>query len=143
MESEADDTDSDIMIEPKQPISPAHVPWFVSAPGQPDILMIVMGIFLVLFTFILGLLVLRLHHLPEHIAHKGQKFQYEIVAVLCLLAMFTHQNILWVAALLLAMIDLPDFSSLFARIAQSLERIAQRRRPRQQRPSETADTEPR
>jgi hypothetical protein len=119
------------------------VPWFVSAPGQPDILMIVMGIFLVLFTFILGLLVLRLHHLPEHIAHKGQKFQYEIVAVLCLLAMFTHQNILWVAALLLAMIDLPDFSSLFARIAQSLERIAQRRRPRQQRPSETADTEPR
>jgi hypothetical protein len=123
----ADDAEGDIMIEVRQPVSPAHLPWFVPVPGQTDILMIVMGIFLVLFTMMVG--VLRLHHLPEHIAQKEQKIQYQIVAILCLLAMFTYQNILWVAALLLAMIDLPDFTGLFARIAQSVERIAWRKRP--------------
>jgi hypothetical protein len=117
------------MIELKQPVPPAHLPWFVPVPGQTDILMIVMGIFLVLFTMMFGVLMLRLHHLPEHIAQKEQKIQYQIVAVLGLLAMFTHENILWVAALLLAMIDLPDFTGLFARIAQSVKRIAWRKRP--------------
>ena len=67
--------------------------------------------------------------LPEHIAQKEQKIQYQIVAVLGLLAMFTHENILWVAGLLLAMVDLPDFTGLFARAAQSVERIAWRKRP--------------
>jgi hypothetical protein len=56
-----------------------------------------------------GLLYLRLHHLPEHIAHKSSKLQYEIVAVLCLLALFTHAHLFWVAALLLAFIDIPNF----------------------------------
>jgi len=44
--------------------------------------------------------------------------------------MFTHENILWIAALLLAMIDLPDFTGLFDRIAQSVARIAWRKRPK-------------
>lgn len=55
-----------------------------------------------------GLLFLRLHTLPERMAHKSQKLQFEIVAVLGLLALFTHQHIFWVAGLLLAVIDLPD-----------------------------------
>lgn len=116
------------MIEAKEPLSLAHLPWFISGPGQTDVLMIVMGVVLVFFTMTFGVLLLRLHHLPEHIAHKGQEIQYEIVATLGLLAMFTHQNILWVAGLLLAMINLPDFTGLFATIAQSVERIAWRRR---------------
>jgi hypothetical protein len=41
--------------------------------------------------------------------------------------MFTHQNLFWIAALLLAMIDLPDFAGVLARIAGSLERIARTR----------------
>ncbi|UFW46520.1 MULTISPECIES: hypothetical protein [Bradyrhizobium] len=59
------------------------------------------------FVFMLGVLMLRLHHLPEHIAQKGQKIQYQLVATLGLLAMFTHYNLLWIAGLLLAMIDFP------------------------------------
>jgi len=43
--------------------------------------------------------------------------------------MFTHENILWVAGLLLAMVDLPDFTGSFSRAAQSVERIAWRKRP--------------
>jgi hypothetical protein len=86
--------------------------------------MIVMGVILVLSALGFGILLLRLHHLPEHIAHKSQKIQYEIVAVLGLIAMFTHMNIFWIAALILALIDLPDFGTPLSRIADSAETIA-------------------
>jgi hypothetical protein len=33
-----------------------------------------------------------LHSLPEQMAHKSQKLQFEIVAVLGLLALFTHNR---------------------------------------------------
>jgi hypothetical protein len=71
-----------------------------------------------------GILFLRLHSLPERMAHKTKKIQFEIVAVLCLIALFTHIHIFWVAALLLAMIDLPDFGTSLSRIAGSAEKIA-------------------
>ena len=57
-------------------------------------------------------------------AHKSQKLQFEIVAVLGLLALFTHVHLFWIAALLLAMIDLPDFSTPLRSIAGSVEKIA-------------------
>ncbi len=57
-------------------------------------------------------------------AHKSQKLQFEIVAVLGLISLFTHMHIFWVAGLLLAMIDLPDFGTPMRSIADSVERIA-------------------
>ena len=54
-----------------------------------------------------------------------QKAEYEVVAVLCLLAMFAPGNFFWIAALLVAMIDIPDFTPLLQRIAEVVERIAQ------------------
>jgi len=47
--------------------------------------------------------------------------------VLALLAMFTHMHIFWIAGLLLAMIDFPDFSGLLKRIAGSTEKIADKK----------------
>ncbi len=44
-------------------------------------------------------------------AHKSKKLQFEIVAVLGLLALFTHIHLFWVAGLILAMIDLPDWGT--------------------------------
>jgi hypothetical protein len=71
-----------------------------------------------------GILFFRLHTLPERIAHKSHKMQFEIVAVLGLIALFTHQHIFWVAGLLIALIDLPDFGGPLGRIAGSVEKIA-------------------
>ena len=82
---------------------------FITAPGETDVFMVVMAVFLVIAVLAIGLLFLRLHTLPERLAHKGHKLQFEIVAVLGLLALFTHQHIFWVAGLLLALIDIPDF----------------------------------
>jgi hypothetical protein len=57
-------------------------------------------------------------------AHRGHKLQFEIVAVLGLIALFTHMHIFWIAGLLLAMVDLPDFGTPLNRIAGSAEKLA-------------------
>jgi hypothetical protein len=57
-------------------------------------------------------------------AHKSEKLQFEIVAILGLLALFTHVHLFWVAGLLLAMIDIPDFGTPLRSIAGSVEKIA-------------------
>jgi hypothetical protein len=106
------------------PAAPHHLPPFITAPGETDVLMVAMAIFLVLVVLMVGILFFRLHALPERIAHKGHKLQFEIVAVLCLLALFTHVHLFWVAALLLALIDFPDFGGWLGRIAGSVEKIA-------------------
>lgn len=86
--------------------------------------MVVVGIVLVAAVLAVGNIYLHLHTLPERMAHKSQKLQFEIVAVLGLLALFTHVHLFWVAGLLLAMIDMPDFSTPLRRIAGSVEKIA-------------------
>lgn len=106
------------------PAAPHHLPWFITAPGETDMLTVGTGIFLIVAVLAVGNIFLRLHTLPERIAHGSQKLQFEIVAVLGLLALFTHQHIFWVAALLLALIDLPDFVTPLRRIAGSAEKLA-------------------
>lgn len=106
------------------PAAPHDLPAFIAAPGGTDVVMVVMAVFLILAVFVVGLLFFRLHTLPERLAHKSQKIQFEIVAVLGLLALFTHIHAFWVAGLLLALIDLPDFGWPLRRMAGSLERIA-------------------
>ena len=82
------------------------------------------GIFLIVAVLAVGNLYLHLHTLPERMAHRGHKLQFEIVAVLGLLALFTHIHLFWVVGLLLAMIDLPDFGTPLRRIAGSVEKMA-------------------
>ncbi len=112
------------MSESLHPSAPHHLPGFITAPGDTDILMVVVGIVLIGAVLMVGNLYLRLHTLPERMAHKSQKLQFEIVAVLGLLALFTHIHLFWVIGLLLAMIDLPDFGTPLRRIAGSVEKIA-------------------
>lgn len=86
--------------------------------------MIVVGIFLLAAIVGAGNFYLHLHTLPERMAHKSQKLQFEIVAILGLLALFTHVHLFWVAGLFLAMVDLPDFGTPLRRIAGSVEKMA-------------------
>ncbi len=106
------------------PAAPHALPWFITAPGETDTFLVVMGIFLLIAVMAVGLLFLRLHTLPERMAHSSQKLQFEIVAVLGLLSLFTHNHIFWVAGLILALIDVPDFGTPLRRIAGSVEKIA-------------------
>lgn len=112
------------MTHAVHPAAPHHLPWFITAPDQTDVLMVVTGIFLLMAVLAVGNIFLHLHTLPERMAHRSQKLQFEIVAVLGLLALFTHQHVFWVAGLLLALVDLPDFTTPLRRIAGSTEKLA-------------------
>src|ERR1700738_3332561 len=106
------------------PAAPHDLPAFITAPGDTDTLMVVVGVVLLGAVLAVGNLYLHLHTLPERMAHKSQKLQFEIVAVLGLLALFTHIHLFWVVVLLLAMIHLPDFGTPLRGIAGSVEKIA-------------------
>jgi hypothetical protein len=110
--------------EALHPAAPHHLPGFITAPGDTDTLMVVVGIVLIGSVLAVGNFYLHLHTLPERMAHKSQKLQFEIVAVLGLLALFTHIHLFWIVGLLLAMVDLPDFGTPLRRIAGSVEKIA-------------------
>ena len=112
------------MSESIHPSAPHHLPAFITAPGDTDVLMVAVGIILIGSILLVGNFYLHLHTLPERMAHKSQKFQFEVVAVLGLLALFTHNHLFWVIGLFLAMIDLPDFSTPLRRIAGSVEKMA-------------------
>ena len=114
----------DHVSETLHPNAPHHLPGFITAPGETDTLMVVVGIVLIGSIMMVGNLYLRLHSMPERMAHKSQKLQFEIVAVLGLIALFTHNHLFWVIGLLLAMIDLPDFSTPLRSIAGSVQKIA-------------------
>ena len=112
------------MAEQVHSVATDHLPWFITAPGDTDVLTVVTAIILGVSVFGFGILFLRLHTLPERVAHKAHKIQFEIVAILGLLALFTHMHIFWVAGLILAFIDIPDFGGFLGRIARSVERMA-------------------
>jgi hypothetical protein len=86
--------------------------------------MVIMGVVLVLAVLGFGVFFFRLHSLPERMAHRSKKLQMEVVAILCLISLFTHMHIFWIVGLLLAVIDLPDFGTPLGRIAGSVEKIA-------------------
>jgi multisubunit Na+/H+ antiporter MnhF subunit len=112
------------MATPLHSAASHNLPSFITPPGETDILMVITAVILAVSILMFGILFLRLHSLPERMAHGTGKLQLEIVAVLCLLALLTHIHAFWIAALLLALIDFPDFPGWLGRIASAVERIA-------------------
>jgi hypothetical protein len=101
-----------------------HLPFFLPGPDGSDPLFTVMAVFLIVVLLLVGNFYLRLHSLPEQMAHGASKVQLQLVGVLGLLALFTHNHLFWVAALLIALVPIPDFSRPLFSMAESLERIA-------------------
>jgi hypothetical protein len=112
------------MADSLHPAAPHHLPFFIAPAGETDVLMVVLAFILAASVLGFGVFFFRLHSLPEHIAHKGDKMQAELVAVLCLISLFTHMHIFWIIGLMLAMIELPDFGTPLKRIAGSAEKMA-------------------
>lgn len=112
------------MAVPLNPVASEHLPSFITAPGETDILMVITAVILAVAILTFGLVFFRLHSLPERMAHRSHKLQFEIVAVMCLIALLTHIHAFWVAALLLALIDIPDFGGWLGRITGAVETMA-------------------
>jgi len=111
-------------VSTPNPIATHHLPFFITAPGDSDVLFNVTLVIVVASIIGTGVIFLTIHSLPERMAHKSKKIQFDIVAVLGLLGLLSHEHVFWVAALLLAFIDIPDFLTPFKRIATSVETIA-------------------
>ncbi len=101
-----------------------HLPFYVSAPGTTDWLFVGIGIFLLAVIFLLLVFYLHLHSLPDKMAHEVNHTQLQVVGILTLLALFTHNNLFWVAGLLLASIQFPDFATPLNSVARSLASLS-------------------
>ena len=123
------------------PLAPHQLPAFIVGPDGSDTLLFAVGLFVLTAVFATGLVFLWLHSLPERMAHKGQKLQFEAVAVLCMLALFTHNNVFWVIALLLAIVDLPDMTTPLNRIASAAEAFTAKQESGTAAPLEQAQAE--
>jgi hypothetical protein len=115
---------SDAAVVGQHPVATEHLPVFLTAPGDTDTLLVAMLIFMLAAVVGIGVFYFKLHSLPEQMAHRGQKVQFEIVAVLGLLSLFTHNHLFWIAGLLLAIVPLPDFTTPLKSMAQSLGSMA-------------------
>jgi len=106
------------------PAATTHLPFFVTAPGDTDILYNITLVFLVACIILTGVIFLTIHSLPERMAHKSKKVLLDLIALLCLLALLTHEHLFWFIAIVLAFIDIPDFLTPVNRIAKSVATMA-------------------
>ncbi len=111
------------MTDTLHPLAPDHLPRYLPGPDGDPLFTIVLWLLIILL-MVVGNLYLKLHALPERMAHKHNNTQLQVVMVLAILALFTHNNIFWVAALLMSVIRLPDFTTPLESIANSLKRLA-------------------
>ena len=102
-------------------MAPHQLPGFLPAADGSDPLFTGTVVIMLISLVLIGTLYLRLHALPEQMAHHLSKTQFTLVAILGLLALFTHQNLFWVAALLLAVVRFPDLETPLNSIAGSLK----------------------
>jgi len=113
------------LTSPANALATEHLPIFITAPGNTDVLFNITVVFVLGSVVGLGIFFWTIHSLPERMAHRSKKIQMDIVAVLCLIGLFTHEHAFWIAALLLAYIDIPDFLAPFRRMATAVETIAE------------------
>lgn len=101
-----------------------NLPIFITAPGEADWLFICVVVFVVFLVLALGVIYLSLHSIPEGMVKKTNTTQFQLVAILALLALFTNEHIYWIAALLLATFQLPDYGAMLDSMTKSLSIIA-------------------
>ena len=111
------------MLEQTHPLAPNHIPGFLPGADGSDPLFTVVVIIFLAAVLTIGISYLRLHSLPEHIDQIKNSGQMKLVPVLTILALFTHNTIFWVLALLLAVIRIPDFLTPINSIASSLKKL--------------------
>lgn len=110
------------MADMIHPLAPHHLPGFLPGPDGSDMLFNVVVVLVVVLCAVVGNLYLRLHSMPERMAHRSNSVQLQAVAALTLLALFTHNHTLWLAALLIALLRFPDFETPLNRVANVVEK---------------------
>jgi hypothetical protein len=108
----------------KNPLAPEHLPGYFAAADGSDHLFTVIVFLVVGAILLLGVAYFTLHAMPERMAHSGNSTQLQLISILAMLALFTHNNIFWVIALVIAAFRPPDIVSPLNSIAESLQKFA-------------------
>ena len=106
------------------PLAPHSLPPYIGGADGSDPLFTGIAIFVVAMVLGIGVFYLKIHAIPEQLAHKHGNTQSQLIMVLALLALFTHNNVFWVLALILALLKLPDFLTPINNISRSLAKIS-------------------
>lgn len=107
------------------PLAPHELPGFIGAADGSDPLFTAVVFIVIAMVLGIGVFYLKLHAIPEQLAHKHGNTQSQLIMVLALLALFTHNNIFWVAALVLALLKFPDLVTPLNDISSSLSKMTQ------------------
>ncbi|WP_236638255.1 hypothetical protein [Mangrovicoccus ximenensis] len=116
-------------MESANGLVPEHLPFFITGPGQTDTLFTVITVFVILAVLGLGVFYLHLHSIPDRMAHTVNHTQLQLIGILTLIALLTHNNLFWVIAIVIAAINPPDFISPLNSMARSLRRLAREPEP--------------
>ncbi|WP_299895105.1 hypothetical protein [uncultured Ruegeria sp.] len=107
------------------PMATGHIPGYVVAADGSDYLFSAMVVFFVVLVVLIGVGYLTLHSVPEKMAHENNHPQFQLVGILALLALFTHNGLFWVAAILVAGFQFPDFATPLRNIADAIRALGQ------------------
>ncbi|MEM9126469.1 MAG: hypothetical protein AAGB28_11850 [Pseudomonadota bacterium] len=106
------------------PMATGHIPSYVTQADGSDFLLTFMFFFTVGLVVLIGIAYFTLHSIPEKIAHQSNHPQFQLVGILALLALFTHNGLFWVAAILVAGFQFPDFAAPLRAIADAIRSLA-------------------
>ncbi len=106
------------------PMATGHIPSYVTQADGSDYLFTFMVIFTVGLVVLIGVAYFTLHSIPEKMAHENNHPQFQLVGILALLALFTHNGIFWIAAILVAGFQFPDFAAPLRSIADAIRSLA-------------------
>ncbi|WP_420583842.1 hypothetical protein [Ruegeria sp.] len=121
------------------PMATGHIPHYVTQADGSDFLLTFMFVFTVLVIILIGVGYFTLHSIPEKIAHESNHPQFQLVGILALLALFTHNGLFWIAAILVAGFQFPDVAAPLRAIADAIRSLGN---SAQDAPAPTPPTEP-
>ncbi|MGR3678304.1 MAG: hypothetical protein ACU0AZ_10005 [Paracoccaceae bacterium] len=110
-------------------MAPEHIPSYVVQADGGDYLFTFMLFFTVGLIALIGVAYFTLHAVPEKMAHESNHPQFQLVGILALLALFTHNGLFWVAAVLVAGFQIPDLAAPLRAIADAIRSLAPGYRP--------------
>lgn len=105
------------------PMATGHIPSYVTKADGSDFLLTFMIVFTVGVIALIGVAYFTLHSIPEKMAHETNHPQFQLVGILALLALFTHNGIFWIAAILVAGFQFPDFAAPLRSIADAIRSL--------------------
>ena len=111
------------MADNMHSMAPHHLPAFIPNADGSDLLFTSVIIGTIVLILVLGSAYFTLHSIPEKMAHESNSMQFQAIGILALLALFTHNNLFWVIALLLAAVRFPDFLTPIQSISESLKHM--------------------